>query len=110
MQPGRWAHYGNNKAINNGVINAYVGREAMSWIDVDDLAQVAALALAYPEKHAGKTYRLGYDAKKFDELAVLMTDTIGKPFRHEALPPEVLLQTMQDSGAEMTYNRHNTQY
>lgn len=95
--------YGNKKAIVDGVINAYVDQACLSWVDVDDLAQVAALALAYPEKHAGKTYRLGYDAKTFDELAELMTAIIGKPYRYEALSPEIFLQAMQDSGAEMTY-------
>jgi len=95
--------YGNKKAINNGVINAYVDRASMSWVDVDDLAQVAALSLTYPEKHTGKTYRLGYDAKTFDELAALMTSIIGKPFRYEALSPEIFLQTMKESNAEMTY-------
>jgi uncharacterized protein YbjT (DUF2867 family) len=33
------------------------------WVDVDNVAEVAALTLAFPELHAGKTYRLGYDAK-----------------------------------------------
>jgi uncharacterized protein YbjT (DUF2867 family) len=35
----------------------------LSWVDVDNVAEVAALTLAFPELHAGKTYRLGYDAK-----------------------------------------------
>lgn len=95
--------YGNKKAIVDGVINAYVADARLSWVDVDDLALVAALALAHPETHGGKTYRLSYDAKTFDELADLMTQIIGKPFRYEALSPEIFLQAMQDAGAEMTY-------
>lgn len=95
--------YGNKKAIVDGVINAYVADARLSWVDVDDLALVAALALAHPETHGGKTYRLSYDAKTFDELADLMTQIIGKPFRYETLSPEIFLQAMQDAGAEMTY-------
>jgi uncharacterized protein YbjT (DUF2867 family) len=38
-------------------------RARLSWVDVDNVAEVAALTLAFPELHAGKTYRLGYDAK-----------------------------------------------
>tara|TARA_R110001606_G_scaffold389355_2_gene555416 strand:+ start:68 stop:955 length:888 start_codon:yes stop_codon:yes gene_type:complete len=95
--------YGNKKAIVDGVINAYVADARLSWVDVDDLALVAALALAHPETHGRKTYRLSYDAKTFDELADLMTQIIGKPFRYEALSPEIFLQSMQDAGAEMTY-------
>jgi uncharacterized protein YbjT (DUF2867 family) len=34
----------------------------LSWVDVDNVAGTA-LTLAFPELHAGKTYRLGYDAK-----------------------------------------------
>ena len=75
----------------------------MSWVDVDDVAQVAALALADPERHGGKTYRLGYDAKSFGELADLMTSIVGKPYRYEPLAPEVFLKAMQDAGAEMAY-------
>jgi len=95
--------YGGKKAINNGIINAYVDGARLSWVDVEDVAQVAALALSDPEKHASKTYRLGYDAVTFDEMASLMTDIIGKPFRYEPLSPEVFLKAMQDSGAEMAY-------
>ncbi|MCV9929792.1 SDR family oxidoreductase [Flavobacterium sp. LS1R49] len=95
--------YGGKKAIENGVINAYVADARMSWVDIDDVAQVAALALAHPELHAGQTYRLGYDAITFDEMAALMTSIIGKPFHYEPLSPEVFLQSMIDSGAEMAY-------
>lgn len=95
--------YGGKKAIVDGVIHAYVKGARLSWVDVDDVAQVAALALAHPEVHGGQTYRMGYDARTFDELAALMTSIIGKPFRYEPLPPEVFLQSMKDAGAEMAY-------
>lgn len=93
--------YGGKKAIQDGVIQAYVEGARLSWVDVEDVAQVAALALAQPETHSEQTYRLGYDAKSFNELAALMTFIIGKPFRYEPLSPEVFLQAMKDAGAEM---------
>lgn len=95
--------YGGKKAIENGVIHAYVKDARLSWVDVDDVAQVAAIALTNPELHGGKTYRLGYDALTFDELAALMTAIVGKPFYYEPLAPEVFLQSMVDAGAEMAY-------
>ncbi|RNL50303.1 SDR family oxidoreductase [Pedobacter jejuensis] len=95
--------YGGEKAIKNGIINAYVEGARLSWVDVDDVALVASLALANPELHLNKTYRLGYDAKTFAEIAGLMTTIIGKPFKYEALSPEVFLQSMKDAGAEMAY-------
>ena len=97
--------YAGQKSIKNGVINAFVDSARLSWVDIDDLAQVAALALARPDLHAGKTYRLGYDAVTFDEMAALMTSIVGQPFSYEPLPPEVFLQSMIDSGAEMAYMR-----
>jgi len=95
--------YGGEKTIKNGVVNAFVEGARLSWVDVDDVAQVAALALAHPELHSGKTYRLGYDAIAFGDLAKLMTAIVGQPFRYEPLAPEVFLESMRNAGAEMAY-------
>ncbi len=95
--------YGGKKTINGGVINAFVKGARLSWVDVDDVAQIAALALAHPEKHGGQTYRLGYDAVTFGELAELMTTIVGQPFRYEPVAPEVFLEAMESAGAEMAY-------
>jgi hypothetical protein len=43
-----------------------------------------------------------YDAKKFSEIAALMTSIVGKPFRYPP-SPDVFLQSMKDPGAEMAY-------
>lgn len=95
--------YGGEKTIKNCVINAFVQDARLSWVDVHDLAQVAALALAHPELHGGKTYRLGYNAVSFGELAELMTSIVGQPFRYEPLAPEVFLEAMGNAAAEMAY-------
>jgi uncharacterized protein YbjT (DUF2867 family) len=95
--------YGGEKTIKNGVINAFVEGARLSWVDVEDVATVAALALAHPELHAEQTYRLGYDAASFRELAEKMTALVGQPFRYEPLPPEVFLESMRSAGAEMAY-------
>ncbi|MFT7164157.1 MAG: NAD(P)H dehydrogenase (quinone) [Flavobacterium sp.] len=95
--------YGGKGAIGDGVLHHYVADARMSWVDVDNVAEVAAVTLAHPELHVGKTYRLGYDAKNFNEIAALMTSIVGKPFRYEALSPDVFLQSMIDAGAEMAY-------
>lgn len=95
--------YGGKGAITSGVLQHYVSNARMSWVDVDNVAEVAALTLSQPELHEGKTYRLGYDAKTFNEIAALMTSIVGQPFRYESLSPDVFLQSMIDSGAEMAY-------
>ena len=95
--------YGGKKVIADGVLDHYVSDARLSWVDVDNVAEVAALTLAFPELHASKTYRLGYDAKNFSEIAALMTSIVGKPFHYNPLSPDVFLQSMIDSGAEMAY-------
>jgi NAD(P)H dehydrogenase (quinone) len=95
--------YGGKPAIHDGVINAYVADARLSWVDVDDVAAAAAAALLDPARHGGMTYRLGYDAMGYEELAALMTARLGKPFRYEPLSPEVFLQSMIEAGAEMAY-------
>ncbi len=40
--------YGGEKTIKNGVVHAFVEGARLSWVDIDDVAEVAALALAHP--------------------------------------------------------------
>ena len=95
--------YGGKRVVDDGVIDGYVADARLSWVDVEDVAQVASLSLARPDLHAGKTYRLGYDAVTYGELAALMTEIVGQPFRYRALSPDAFLRSMLDAGAEMTY-------
>jgi uncharacterized protein YbjT (DUF2867 family) len=95
--------YGGEKSIENGVIHAFVQDARLSWVSIDDVAEVAALSLAHPEAHSGKTYRMGYEAASFTELAQRMTAIVGQPFRYEPLAPEVFLENMRSAGAEMAY-------
>lgn len=95
--------YDSTKTVNTGVIQQYTGDALLSWVDGEDVAAVAAQALLHPDKHAGKTYRLGYDAKSYGDIAAIMSELLGQPFRYEALPPEVFLENMREAGAEMAY-------
>lgn len=95
--------YDGTRAINQGVIHQFIGDAVCSWVDCDDVAAVAAQALLHPSRHAGQTYRLGYDAKSYGQIAAIMTQLVGQPFRYEALAPEVFLENMRAAGAEMAY-------
>jgi NAD(P)H dehydrogenase (quinone) len=45
---------GGEKTIKNGVVNAFVEGARLSWVDIDDVAKIAAPALALPQvKHTG---------------------------------------------------------
>lgn len=97
--------YGGARAVQQGVIRQYVGDARVSWVNADDVAFVAAQALLDPPEHNGKTYRLGYDAKSYGEIAAILTEAVGQPFRYEALNPEIFLENMRAAGAEMAYMR-----
>lgn len=85
------------------MIQQFTGDARFCWVDGEDVAEVAAHALRAPEKHNGQTYRLGHDTRSYGEVAALLTEQLGQPFRYEALDPAVFLQQMQAAGAEMAY-------
>jgi uncharacterized protein YbjT (DUF2867 family) len=89
--------------VQNGVVRQYVEGATVSWVDCNDVAAVAAEALLKPDVHGGKVYRLGYDAKSFSEIAQILTEEIGQPFRYEPRSPDEFLATMKAAGAEMAY-------
>ena len=97
--------YDGTQAVRQGVIEQYTGDTAFSWVDGEDVARVAAQALLHPQRHAGQTYRLGYDVKSYGEVAQVMSEVLGQPFRYDARSPDVFLENMRAAGAEMAYMR-----
>ena len=91
--------------LNNDMITNYIGNARWSWVDSNNLALVAALALLHPERFAGQTIPLGYDACTFDEVAEILTEVVGKPFRAIARSPEEFLESMLKAGADPAYTR-----
>jgi NAD(P)H dehydrogenase (quinone) len=95
--------YGGEKYVKQGVIRHYVGDARLSWVDCEDIAAVAAACLADPDLHAGQTYRLGYEAKTFHQVAQTFTEVLGQPFSYEPRPPAEFLQNVLAAGAEPAY-------
>ena len=95
--------YDGTQAVKEGVIEQYTGDARFSWVDGEDVARVAAQTLLHPLKHAGKTYRLGYDVQSYGDIAAIMTRLLGQPFRYDAKSPDVFLENMRAAGAEMAY-------
>lgn len=95
--------YGGAKVVNNGIIHQYVGDAKISFVDTEDIARVATQALLNPALHGGQTYRLGYDAKTYHEVAEIMGKITGKPFQYQPQAPELFLDAVKNAGAEMTY-------
>jgi NAD(P)H dehydrogenase (quinone) len=95
--------YGGERYVNAGVIRHYVGAVRLSWVDCEDVAAVASECLLNPARHVGNTYRLGYDAKTYQDIAQIMTETLGQSFRYEARPPSEFLSNVLAGGAEPAY-------
>ena len=89
--------------LNDGVIANYIGDARWSWIDCNNLALVAAETLRQHDRHAGKIYPLGYDAATLQEVAQVLTDAVGKPFRLLARSPEEFLDAMLKAGGDPAY-------
>ena len=95
--------YGGERYVNAGVIRHYVGAARLSWVDCGDVAAVASECLLNPSRHIGNTYRLGYEAKTYEDIAQVMRDTLGQSFRYEARPPSEFLSHVLAAGAEPAY-------
>lgn len=95
--------YGGAKATDNGVIRHFIGNAKVSWVDCEDVAAVAAVALKNPDLHNGNTYRLGYDAKSYPEIANILSQSVGKTISYESRPPKEFLDSMKDVGADPAY-------
>ena len=89
--------------VNNGVIANYIGDARWSWIDCYDLAAVVVQTLLYPEKYASQTIPLGYDAKTMDEVAQILTEVVGQPFKTEAHPTQEFLDSALQEGEAGIY-------
>ncbi|MDQ3263722.1 MAG: NmrA family NAD(P)-binding protein [Myxococcota bacterium] len=65
------------------------GSRPVNWIDVRDIADVAALVLCEPEKHRGQSYTLaGPGPVPWSELTDSLSEALGRPIRYE--PASVL--------------------
>lgn len=89
--------------LNKGVITNFIGNTRWSWIDCYDLAAVVVQTLLHPEKYAGQTIPLGYDAKTMDEVAQILTEVIGQPFKTEVHPTKEFLNNLLQEGEEGIY-------
>jgi uncharacterized protein YbjT (DUF2867 family) len=95
--------YGGESNVKKGVIRHYVGDARLSWVDCEDVAAVAASCLLDPENHQGQTYRLGYEARTYYDIAEIFTQVIGQPFSYEPRPPVEFYRNVLAAGAESSY-------
>ncbi len=95
--------YAGLQVTDRGTLRYYIGDARWCWVDAEDVADVAAAVLRAPHVHDGDTDRLGYDVKSFGEVAAIIADVIGQPFRDEARPPSEFLEAILNAGASLAY-------
>ncbi|GAA4107775.1 SDR family oxidoreductase [Aminobacter aganoensis] len=96
--------YQGDRAASNGVLSSHFADARLSWVDCEDVAAVAVECLARPDRHNGQVYRLGYDAKTHADIAGILTEELGQPFRYVPRPPEEVLESITN-GLEPAYMR-----
>jgi uncharacterized protein YbjT (DUF2867 family) len=85
------------------VLPHYIGSAPTSWVDVSDVAAVAAHVLRDPEPHAGRSYPLGTESLTMAEVASLLTEVTGRPWRDEPRHPDRFLEAVVAAGADPVY-------
>ncbi|MBN9410034.1 MAG: NmrA family NAD(P)-binding protein [Burkholderiales bacterium] len=81
----------------------YHGDSPVGWIDVDDIASVAAEALLDPARHAGRTYPLCEDALDMEGVAAVLARESGLPYIAQSRSADQLLPALLKSGMEPVY-------
>ena len=85
------------------VLPHYIGSEPTSWVDVTDVAAVAAQVLRDPEPHAGRSYGLGTESLAMAEVALLLSEVTGRRWRDEPRHPDRFLEAVLAAGADPVY-------
>lgn len=88
-----------------GEIACYVGDARVCWVDAAEVGEVAAVCLLDPDAHHGRTYRLGADVRSHAEVAAVLTEVSGSPYRVRHAAPADFLRAMVAGGGNEAYFR-----
>jgi uncharacterized protein YbjT (DUF2867 family) len=89
----------NAGAIRAGTLYAAHGEGAMAVVDVRDIAAAAAVVLADPAPHEGRTYDLtGPEALTEAEQMALISQELGRPVQYVDVPLDTARDAMAASG------------
>jgi uncharacterized protein YbjT (DUF2867 family) len=86
-----------------GVLRHFVGAARPNWVDIVDIAEVAATVLRDPGPHAGRAYDLTAEAASLSEIAELLGEVTERPWRYEAEEPQLFYEKMIAAGADPVY-------
>lgn len=86
-----------------GVIQNYIGDARIGWIDVGDIAAVAGAALRDPSVHVRQTYPLATELASMYDIAILLSEVTGIPWRYEEREPQEFYEKVTAIGADASY-------
>lgn len=95
--------YQGDENLQQGTLRSYFGNAVLSWVDCADVAELAAYCLLNPQQHTGRIYRLGYENKNYTQIAELLTEQLGIPFRYQAENPDEFWQHALKNNLELAY-------
>lgn len=89
--------------VAGGVLTLPAGDGAEAFVDVEDIAAVAAEALSDPQRHAGAAYELtGPQALTHEEVATILT-AHGHQVRYAAVPLQDWIHAATEAGLPGSY-------
>lgn len=92
-------NYESENILERGIVFMPAGDGKAGFIDVDDIAAVAAEVLT-SDQHSGKIYELtGPELLSYHEVATILSDVLGKPIHYPNPDPEQFKQVLEHSGA-----------
>jgi NAD(P)H dehydrogenase (quinone) len=88
-----------------GVLAYFIGDGRTNWVDIGDVAAVAAAALRDPKAHNGRAYHVAAGSASITEIADALSEIAGQPWRYEPAKPQVFYEQMVAGGFDPTYMR-----
>jgi uncharacterized protein YbjT (DUF2867 family) len=89
--------------IYQSALFAPTGSARISYVDVRDIADVAALALTSSD-HVNQVYEItGAEAYSYAEVAAMLSQSLGKTIQHIDLPSEAFREAMIHNGVPEWY-------
>jgi uncharacterized protein YbjT (DUF2867 family) len=86
-----------------GVFTHFIGGARLSWVDSGDIAEVAATILRDPAPHAGRGYDLVGENASGDEIAGLLSQLTGRPWRYDPADPQAFYDLFVAMGADPAF-------
>jgi uncharacterized protein YbjT (DUF2867 family) len=98
-----WGSFSEGNISGSRPIHAFTADARLGWVAAEDIARVSVAALQEPNKHARKKYNLSVEVRSVQEIAAILTETLGHPFHAVTHDPEAFYRALLDGGMEPTY-------